>query len=69
LVTATDQSDRPPVAHASFAALRHPGFQMYFLGTATAMLADNIEHVISYWVILGCLMVFQARAPVPAAPA
>jgi MFS family permease len=22
---------------------------MYFLGTATAMLADNIEHVISYW--------------------
>src|SRR6202040_3382308 len=51
LVTATDQSDRPPVAHASFAALRHPGFQMYFLGTAAAMLADNIEHVISYWVI------------------
>jgi MFS family permease len=24
---------------------------MYFLGTAAAMLADNIEHVISYWVI------------------
>jgi MFS family permease len=24
---------------------------MYFVGTATAMLADNIEHVISYWVI------------------
>src|SRR5882757_8895648 len=24
---------------------------MYFFGTATAMLADNIEHVISYWVI------------------
>jgi len=24
---------------------------MYFLGTATAMLADNIEHVISYWVM------------------
>src|SRR5579864_2264177 len=22
---------------------------MYFLGTATAMLADNTEHVISYW--------------------
>ncbi|HVO48568.1 MAG TPA: MFS transporter [Steroidobacteraceae bacterium] len=33
----------------SFAALRHPGFRMYFVGTATAMLADNIEHVISYW--------------------
>lgn len=24
---------------------------MFFLGTATAMLADNVEHVISYWVI------------------
>ena len=51
MATVTDHSDRPPVAHASFAALRHPGFQMYFLGTAAAMLADNIEHVISYWVI------------------
>jgi MFS family permease len=38
-------------APVSFAALRHPGFRMYFLGTATAMLADNIEHVISYWAI------------------
>jgi MFS family permease len=40
-----------PAAPTSFAALRHPGFRMYFFGTATAMLADNIEHVISYWVI------------------
>jgi MFS family permease len=38
-------------APTSFAALRHPGFRMYFFGTATAMLADNTEHVISYWVI------------------
>src|ERR1700736_6572813 len=44
-------SSRTPVAPTSFAALRHPGFRMYFFGTATAMLADNIEHVISYWVI------------------
>jgi MFS family permease len=51
LATATDSSGALPVAPASFAALRHPGFRMYFLGTATAMLADNIEHVISYWVI------------------
>jgi hypothetical protein len=51
LSTATGRSSAPPVARASFAALRHPGFQMYFLGTATAMLADNIEHVISYWAI------------------
>jgi MFS family permease len=51
LATATDSSSTLPAAPASFAALRHPGFRMYFFGTATAMLADNIEHVISYWVI------------------
>jgi MFS family permease len=51
LATAADPSASPPVTHASFAALRHPGFQMYFVATAAAMLADNIEHVISYWVI------------------
>ena len=39
------------VAPQSFAALRHPGFRVYFLSTALTMLADNIEHVISYWVI------------------
>ena len=35
----------------SFLALRHPGFRMFFIGNATAMLADNMEHVISYWVM------------------
>jgi MFS family permease len=38
-------------APLSFAALRHPGFRFYFVTTALAMMADNIEHVISYWVI------------------
>ncbi len=42
---------QPAAAHQSFAALRNPGFRMYFVGTALSMLADNIEHVISYWVI------------------
>ncbi len=52
MATATHPRDRAaPVAHTSFAALRHPGFQMYFVATALAMLADNVEHVISYWVI------------------
>lgn len=36
---------------ASFAALRHPGYRAFFLTTALAMMADNIEHVISYWVM------------------
>ena len=35
----------------SFAAFRHPGFRAYFVLTAVTMMADNIEHVISYWVL------------------
>ena len=35
----------------SFAALRHPHSRAYLLGSALAMMADSIEHVISYWII------------------
>ena len=35
----------------SFAALRLPGYRAYFVGSALAMMADSIEHVISYWII------------------
>lgn len=35
----------------SFAALRHPDCRNYLLFAALAMMADNIEHVISYWII------------------
>lgn len=38
-------------APLSFAALRHSGFRAYFITSALAMMADNIEHVISYWVM------------------
>jgi len=41
----------PAAAPQSFAALRHPGYRAYFLGTALAMTADSIEHVISYWMM------------------
>src|SRR5262245_8730953 len=41
------ESAAPP----SFAAMRHPAFRFYVVTTAAAMMADNIEHVISYWVI------------------
>ena len=48
----------PPVGGAagraaapSFAALRHRDFRAYFVTTSAAMMADHIEHVISYWVI------------------
>lgn len=44
----TDQPTAPP---RSFAALRHPGARAYLLGTALAMNADAVEHVISYLII------------------
>jgi MFS family permease len=40
-----------PARTPSFAALRHRGFRAYFLTSALAMMADSIEHVISYWII------------------
>ena len=40
-----------PPAKRSFAALRHRGFQAQFTTYVLAMMADNIEHVISYWVV------------------
>jgi Transmembrane secretion effector len=33
------------------AAMRHPGFRMQFVTLVFAMMADNIEHVISYWMM------------------
>ena len=45
----------PPAASApakqSFAALRHGGFRAALITGMLAMMADNIEHVISYWVV------------------
>lgn len=38
-------------SRASFGALRQGHFRAYFSFTMLAMMADNIEHVISYWVI------------------
>jgi MFS family permease len=38
-------------APPSFPALRHRGFRIYFVTSAVAMMGDNIEHVISYWVM------------------
>ena len=35
----------------AFAALHHRDFRMYFIASMLAMMADNIEHVISYWVL------------------
>jgi MFS family permease len=48
LKSAHGQAAAPP---QSFAALRHSGYRAYFVGSALAMMADSVEHVISYWII------------------
>ena len=40
-----------PVAARKFAALRNRDCRPYLFGAALAMMADNIEHVITYWVL------------------
>jgi MFS family permease len=35
----------------AFAALHHRDFRFFFIGTMLAMMADNIEHVVSYWLL------------------
>ena len=47
----TQPNNIPTPSRQSFAALRHAGARAYLVGTMLVMLADSIEHVISYWVI------------------
>jgi MFS family permease len=41
----------PAPSRRSFAAMRYSGFRAQFITYVVAMMADNIEHVISYWVL------------------
>jgi MFS family permease len=43
----------PPTgpARLSFAAMQNPGYRAHFTTYVLAMMADNIEHVISYWMV------------------
>ena len=47
----TASSARAAAAAPRFAALHVPDYRHYFAWSLIAMTADNIEHVISYWVI------------------
>src|SRR3989337_1541061 len=51
-------SDQPSLSRsrgsdkkAAFAVLHHKDFRAYFIANMLAMMADNIEHVISYWLL------------------
>ena len=50
-VNTPDTAAATAPARQSFAALRHAGFRALFITSMLAMMADNIEHVISYWVV------------------
>jgi MFS family permease len=47
----TKGAQTPAPKMRSFAAMRHRGFRAQFSTFVLAMMADNIEHVISYWVV------------------
>jgi hypothetical protein len=47
----TPLSASPAAPAAKFAALRSRDCRPYLFGAALAMMADNIEHVITYWVL------------------
>src|ERR1700710_2737453 len=49
--TKSVSADASPSTRRSFAAMRHPGFRAQFTSFVIAMMADNIEHVISYWMV------------------
>lgn len=50
----TNENTAPAsVRGLSFAAMRHSSFRWFFFTYVLAMMADNIEHVISYWIIFG----------------
>jgi len=51
LKNTSDPEDSAGSNKVAFAALHHRDFRVYFIGTMLAMMADNIEHVISYWVL------------------
>jgi len=51
LIPSIERAFVAPPSSQSFVALRHPGFRLFFAGGIAAMMADNIEHVITYWVI------------------
>ena len=48
---AFERGDLAAPKKVAFAALHHKDFRVYFVGTMLAMMADNIEHVISYWLL------------------
>jgi MFS family permease len=47
----TTSNSAPAPKHRAFTSFENRDYRIYFAATTAAMLADNVEHVISYWVI------------------
>jgi MFS family permease len=45
------EAGQPAAQPAKFAALRNRSCRLYLGGAALSMMADNVEHVITYWVV------------------
>ena len=50
-MTQSSDARTSPQPHRAFVAMRQKGYGAYLGGTMLAMMADSIEHVISYWMI------------------
>ncbi|HEY2145795.1 MAG TPA: MFS transporter, partial [Steroidobacteraceae bacterium] len=46
-----DASPSPTPRRRAFPSFANPDFRIYFLAFSAAFMADNIEHVISYWML------------------
>jgi MFS family permease len=51
LNNSSNSATHPAPSTQSFAALRNRGYRGFFFTSAGTMMADSVEHVISYWVI------------------
>lgn len=47
----SDSAVKISAGRVAFAALRHPDYRKYFVVIMLAQMGDNIEHVISYWLL------------------
>src|SRR3954451_1543473 len=46
-----EPASQPAPQAAKFAALRNADCRFYLFGTMLSMMADNVEHVITYWML------------------
>src|SRR5258706_5779169 len=49
-LSSTDKTTKSP-GRVAFAALHHPDYRRYFFVIMMSQMGDNIEHVISYWML------------------